>query len=126
MKDNLPSLAPFSLVLIVISNDFKDISKGLTLTNVILQKELALDSSTLETFGIKQNGTPIYLFIPLQSISQVERREILWFKLFMYQKQHQNPLQLFSKSILLFIALQFLKIKELVLIYNHSAQKNKY
>jgi hypothetical protein len=86
MKDNLLSLAPFSLVLIVISNDFKDISKGLTLTNVILQKELELDSSTLETFGIKQNGTLNYLFIPLQSISQVERREILWFKLFMYQK----------------------------------------
>jgi hypothetical protein len=53
MKDNLLSLAPFSLVLIIISNDFKDISKGLTLTNVILQKELALDSSTLETFWNK-------------------------------------------------------------------------
>jgi hypothetical protein len=100
MKDNLLSLAPFSSVLIVIRNDFKDISKGLTLTNVILQKELALDSSTLETFGIKQNGTLIYLFIPLQYISLVERREILWFTLFMYQKQHPNPLQSFSQSIL--------------------------
>ncbi len=91
MKDNLLSLAPFSSVLIVISNDFKDISKGLTLTNVILQKELALNSSTLETFGIKQNGTLIYLFIPLKSISLVERREILWFTLIHVSETAPKP-----------------------------------